>query len=179
MRMYCKYRQVKIWGNHIDPQVSTEDYLVSKEDSVTIWARENQEILHQMDRDTINLYRRYMNKAQLKNIDDLYETTPRRHKIILPKKLGVMGDGSSAMIYEIFSKDADDMYQLMGNQYLAEILRTMRPYERRILHMKFVMDMENPDIATELSISSRAVRSILKTQYCWMKKELLRYSQYE
>lgn len=30
MRMYRKYETIKTWGNHIDPEISAEEYINSK-----------------------------------------------------------------------------------------------------------------------------------------------------
>lgn len=84
MKMFDKEKQIRLWGNHINPEVSAESYLNSENSDVSQWATENERELQQMDRNTINLYRRHVANSDLRSTDIILEKRKKKEATLRP-----------------------------------------------------------------------------------------------
>lgn len=173
MKMFEKEKQTRLWGNHIDPEVSAESYLNSKNSEVSQWAAENERELQELDRDTINLYRRHMANSDLRNTDTLLEKRKRKEAVLNPQRETQPKDPTDRWINNMFSRRPEDLFQLVSDERLANELKNLTPRQQEVVHMSIVKKMKNSEIAKRLETTDRNVRDILQRAYERMREVLL------
>lgn len=172
MKMFDKEKQTRLWGNHIDPEVSTESYLNSEDSEVSQWAAENARELQQMDRDTINLYRRHMANSDLRNTDTVLEKRKKKEATLSPQRGTQPKDPTDRWINNMFSRRPEDLFQLVSDERLANELKNLTPRQQEVVHMSIVKKMKNSEIAKRLGTTDRNVRDILQRTYEKMRAVL-------
>lgn len=172
MKLFEKEKQTRLWGNHIDPEVSAESYLNSDKTEVSRWAAEHERELQQMDRDVINLYRRHMSGCDLRSTEQMQQRRAAREKALTPRKGNLPSDPTEQWINRIFSKRPEDLYQLVSAPRLAQALKDLTPHQQNIVHMSIVRRMKNSEIAKRLGTTDRNVRDILQRTYEKMRNVL-------
>lgn len=173
MKMFEKEKQTRLWGNHIDPEVSAESYLNSENSEVSQWAAENERELQELDRDTINLYRRHMANSDLRNTDTLLEKRKRKEAVLNPQRETQPKDPTDRWINNMFSRRPEDLFQLVSDERLANELKNLTPRQQEVVHMSIVKKMKNSEIAKRLETTDRNVRDILQRAYERMREVLL------
>lgn len=172
MKMFDKEKQIRLWGNHIDPEVSAEKYLNSNHTEVSQWAAEHERELQQMDRDTINLYRRYTANNDLRRTDTILEKRKRKETTLRPGRGNLPKDPTDRWIDNIFSHRPEDLFQLVSDERLANELKNLTHRQQEVVHMSIVKKMENSEIAKRLGTTDRNVRDILQRTYEKMRHVL-------
>lgn len=172
MKMFDKEKQTRLWGNHIDPEVSAESYLNSEDSEVSQWATENARELQQMDRDTINLYRRHMANSDLRSTDTILEKRKKKETTLRPGRGNLPKDPTDRWIDNIFSHRPEDLFQLVSDERLANELKNLTPRQQEVVHMSIVKKMKNSEIAKRLGTTDRNVRDILQRTYEKMRAVL-------
>lgn len=172
MKMFDKKKQTRLWGNHIDPEVSAESYLNSEDSEVSQWAEENERELQQMDRDTINLYRRHMANSDLRNTDTVLEKRKKKETTLSPQRGNLPKDPTDRWINNMFSRRSEDLFQLVSDERLANELKNLTPRQQEVVHMSIVKKMKNSEIAQRLGTTDRNVRDILQRTYEKMRAVL-------
>lgn len=172
MKMFDKEKQTRLWGNHIDPEVSAESYLNSENNEVSQWAAENARELQQMDRDTINLYRRHMANSDLRNTDTVLEKRKKKETTLRPGRGNLPKDPTDRWINNMFSRRPEDLFQLVSDERLANELKNLTPRQQEVVHMSIVKKMKNSEIAKRLGTTDRNVRDILQRAYERMRAVL-------
>lgn len=172
MKMFEKEKQVRLWGNHIDPEVSTESYLNSGDAEISQWAAENERELQQLDRDTINLYRRHVANSDLRNTDTVLEKRKKKEATLRPQRGNQPNDPTDRWINNMFSRRPEDLFQLVSDENLANELKNLTPRQQEVLHMSIVKKMKNSEIAKRLGTTDRNVRDILQRTYERMRDVL-------
>ncbi len=166
MKLVGKSKKIKLWGNHIDPEVSAETYLNSKNVEVKKWANENEEQLQLIDKETINLYRSHRNNCDLRNVEEV-ETVWQAGKKSAPppSRNAYPKDPSSKWIEEIYTEKPQDLHKLVTDDEISCALKNLTKRQKQIVHMSAIKQMKSSEIATELGITSRGVRDILQRAY--------------
>lgn len=172
MKMFEKEKQVCLWGNHIDPEVTAESYLNSENSEVSQWATENERELQQMDRDTINLYRRHMANSDLRSTDSVLEKRKRKEAVLNPQRGTQPKDPTERWINNMFSRRPEDLFQLVSDEKLACELKNLTHRQQEVVHMSIVKKMKNSEIAKRLGTTDRNVRDILQRTYGKMRDVL-------
>lgn len=172
MKMFEKEKQTRLWGNHIDPEVSAESYLNSENSEVSQWAEENEQELQQLDRDTINLYRRHMANNDLRNTDTVLEKRKKKETTLRPGRGNLPKDPTDRWINNMFSRRPEDLFQLVSDERLANELKNLTPRQQEVVHMSIVKKMKNSEIAKRLGTTDRNVRDILQRTYEKMRAVL-------
>lgn len=172
MKMFDKEKQTRLWGNHIDPEVSAESYLNSENSEVSQWAEENERELQQMDRDTINLYRRHMANSDLRSTDAVLGKRKKKETALRPGRGNLPKDPTDRWINNMFSRRSEDLFQLMSDERLANELKNLTPRQQEVVHMSIVKKMKNSEIAKRLGTTDRNVRDILQRTYEKMRAVL-------
>jgi len=172
MKMFDKEKQTRLWGNHIDPEVSAESYLNSENIEVSQWATENEPELQQLDRDTINLYRRHMANSDLRNTDTVLEKRKKKESTLSPQRGNLPKDPTDRWINHMFSRRPEDLFQLVSDERLANELKNLTPRQQEVVHMSIVKKMKNSEIAKRLGTTDRNVRDILQRAYERMRAVL-------
>lgn len=165
MKMFEKEKQTRLWGNHIDPEVSAESYLNSENSEVSQWATENERELQQLDRDTINLYRRHMANSDLRSTDAVLEKRKKKEVTLSPQKGCQPKDPTDLWINNMFSRRPEDLFQLVSDERLANELKNLTLRQQEVVHMSIVKKMKNSEIAKRLGTTDRNVRDILQRTY--------------
>lgn len=165
MKMFDKEKQIRLWGNHINPEVSAESYLNSENSDVSQWATENERELQQMDRDTINLYRRHMANSDLRSTDAILEKRKKKEATLRPGRGNMPKDPTDRWITNMFSHRPEDLFQLVSDEKLANELKNLTPRQQEVVHMSIVRKMKNSEIAKRLGTTDRNVRDILQRTY--------------
>ena len=127
MKMFNQAQRIRQWGNQIDPGVTAETYLSSKDAEAAAWAKENEQELQQLDKDTINLYRRHRENADFRTVDEVKAKRaaaergqdPAKRRGNLPTK------PDTVWVDRILSRRAEDFPSLMENPELAAALETL------------------------------------------------------
>lgn len=172
MKMFEKEKQIRLWGNHIDPEISAESYLNSDNIEASQWAVENECELQQMDRDTINLYRRHMANSDLRNTDTILEKRKKKEATLRPQRGNQPTDPTDRWINHMFSRRPEDLFQLVSDEKLAKELKNLTPRQQEVVHMSIVKKMKNSEIAKRLGTTDRNVRDILQRTYEKMREVL-------
>lgn len=165
MKMFEKEKQIRLWGNHIDPEVSAESYLNSHNIEASQWAAENERELQQLDRDTINLYRRHMANSDLRSTDTVLEKRKKKEATLRPQRGNQPNDPTDRWINHMFSHSPEDLFQLVSDERLANELKNLTPRQQEVVHMSIVKKMKNSEIAKRLGTTDRNVRDILQRTY--------------
>ena len=142
MKMFEKEKQIRLWGNHIDPEISAESYLNSDNIEASQWAVENECELQQMDRDTINLYRRHMANSDLRNTDTILEKRKKKEATLRPQRGNQPTDPTDRWINHMFSRRPEDLFQLVSDEKLAKELKNLTPRQQEVVHMSIVKKMK-------------------------------------
>lgn len=175
MKMDRKGQKIKLWGNHIDPEVSAETYLESTDEAAASWAKEHENLLAELNRDTINLYRRHMDNCDLRSLDAKPDKTKpikklspkksKKGKVVRKPMITQPTDPSERWLDRLHAGAAEDLHELMTEPALVEGIQTLTPRQRQVVHMSIVRKMKNSDIAKVLQTTDRNVRDILSRAY--------------
>ena len=182
MEMDNKGQKIWLWGNHIDPEVSAETYLGNEDEAAASWAKKHENLLTELDRDTINLYRRHMNNCDLHSLDAKPDKTKpikklspkksKKGKVVRKPMITQPTDPSERWMDTLHAADAEDLHELMTRPALIGGIQTLTPRQRQVVHMSIVCKMKNSDIAKALQTTDRNVRDILQRAYALLRAAL-------
>lgn len=136
MKMNHKKKLMKQWGSQIDPEVSAETYLESENAEAAAWAKEHEPELQQLDKDTINLYRRHREHADFRSVDELKEKReqteseqdPAKRRGNLPTK------PDKLWVDRMLSRKAVDFAKVVKNHELAAALEALTPRQMEVVY---------------------------------------------
>lgn len=174
MKMFNQAQRIRQWGSQIDPEVTAETYLSSKDTESAAWAKENELELQQLDKDTINLYRRHRENVDFRTVEDVRAERsaakdgqdPAGRRGNLPKR------PDTVWIDRILSRRAEDFPSLMENPELAAALETLTPRQLDIVYQTFMKQQTPQEIAAKHNTTDRNVRDVLARAMTNLKRIL-------
>lgn len=168
--MHNKKQLIKQWGNQIDPEVSAETYLNSENTTAVQWAQEHEQALEQLDRDTINLYRRHREHSDFHSVEEI-----RAPKAVDPAKrrgnTPTMPD--KLWVDNMLSRRAEDFARVVENPKLAVAMESLTPRQMEVVYQTFMKEKTPQEIAKKLNTTDRNVRDILARALENIKKILI------
>lgn len=175
MKMYNQAQRIKQWGNQMDPEVTAETYLESEDAAAADWARENEQELQQLDKDTINLYRRHRENADFRSLDALRtKRKPAESGQDPAKRRGNLPtQPDKVWIDRMLSQKPEDFEKLVENPQLAKALESLTPRQKEVVFQTFMKQRTPQQIAERLKTSDRNVRDVLTRAIANIKKILI------
>lgn len=158
MRMSNKGKLIKQWGKQIDPEICAEDYLKYKDEETRSWAKENFEELDDLDRNTINLYRRHTTKCDFRSVDDVKADAER---VLLSQKSTRANDPAWGWVEDMYSKSYKDLYQIVGSNKLAYAIKSLTDKQTEILYLLAVEKMTIGEIAEQKGTTRKSVLRLI------------------
>jgi RNA polymerase sigma factor (sigma-70 family) len=158
---------VREWGSCMDPEVSAETYLNSRDAEAAAWARENAQELDALDSETANLYRRQREHTDYRTAEEL--ELAKKNAMGVPRG-GRPHSPENRWLNEIFGDDPEEFYQMVGSEKLAEAIRKLTPHQRRVIHMSAVQELRASEIAEAIGTSERNVRDVLQRAYAMLRR---------